>query len=63
MTIYPDRDHVDGFIIHLTSQELKNLQEGINAAHGATSPWSRGTVNQIQQAIDDNAEYRRKSWR
>lgn len=65
MVIYPDHDKVDGFIVHLTSQELANLQQGISTTptpYIANSPWSRGTFAQMQQAIDDNKEYRSKKW-
>lgn len=28
MLIFPDQSHVDGFVIHLTKQELVNLRSG-----------------------------------
>jgi hypothetical protein len=59
--IFPDNDRIDDFVIHLSSQELRNLQEGINAVPHS-SPWSRGTIEQMQQALDANTEYRGKRW-
>lgn len=62
MKIFPDNDKIDGFVIHLSSQELKNIQDGIKGEQFYSSPWSRGTIDQIQKALDENREYRGKRW-
>lgn len=63
MKIYPSHDKTDEFIIHLSSQEMKNIQKGLISDHIMfTSPWSQGTIKQISQALEENSEYRLKSW-
>lgn len=63
MIIRPGRDYVDEFVICLSSQELKNIQEGIQLCHGsAGSPWSRNVERQIERALADQYEYRNKKW-
>jgi hypothetical protein len=62
LKIYPDRDNVCGFVVHLTAQELENVRQGLQAAPHPDSPWSLGTVEQIEAALRDNREYQRRTW-
>ncbi len=63
MKIYPSDSNADEFLIRLTSLELQNLRDGVNSVNpGCGSPWSRGTVRQMDAALNDNRKYRGKVW-
>lgn len=64
MIIRPNRDKADEFVIYLGSQELKNILVGIRVCHGTDgSPWSKGTCQQIEQALVDQYAYLNKEWK
>lgn len=59
MKIYPDQGN---FQINLSTQELRNILEGLMAAPHPDSPWSKSIVQQIKQALADHLEYNSKCW-
>jgi hypothetical protein len=61
MTIFPSRQKADSFVVHANRQEMLNILQGL--AGGLTpSPWTKGAIADIKEAISASDAYLGLRW-
>ena len=59
MIIWPDHREIDSFIVQLTTQEMQNILEGLEAVIRLhDSPWMNAERTAIKKAIKAQRDYR-----